>query len=358
MYFLLFLLGLISLCTGTEPCLGKNGSAAADQYECWNTNGILKDVKFPVCIPLSDRCEPSMLCNCPWCDDNWNCPTFKGCQENGGFLCVNSFNRSNQLWVCIPEAWKCDGIWDCPAGEDEGREFCDVSKCANNHNLTYWFQCNDTGRCISIDDVGNGQIDCVDGEDEDSGVIAWVLSKLTPTTAPSKITSRMPTMHPTQFLYVIELWMNVFGASFTEVCTQMDVLKFVLGSTLLLNETQISGYCSHHNFISPPYSRRMWEVSSDSSEDQSSSDEDNLSFRHSSQQLIARLTFYRRTLYYSTLRRILKFVDDIYQSDSSDSDEEEFEHSMDQLSHQLQVLWSQLLEKSVRVDVFRVSGNS
>jgi len=383
MYFLLWCLFEMLPFSSGETCTGPSDSASENQYECWNTNGVIKYVQFPMCVEQTQRCDSRQECDCPWCDDEWNCPTFEECQANGGFLCTNSYLESNQLWACIPGEWLCDGIWDCPSGEDEGKNACDVGKCADNKNMTYWYQCSDTGRCIDILLVGNGENDCVNGEDETLRIIEFVESYLktnnpeppikqnTTTTmilqgtTTTMLQGTTTTIKATiEALYGIDLLMNVLGVEFEDVCSDIDSrfdsLEIALAEALQLNSAQVSSMCQSDGQTPLPESRRMWQYSSDSDYDEDEDEsQDESEDSYSFVQVIVRLTFDDKKAYFTILQQILKYVSDFYESESSsDSIEEEFEKSMEDFDDEIGVYLSDTLRQLVRVETRRVSGNT
>jgi hypothetical protein len=410
---------MISFSLGTEPC--ASGSDADAQYQCWNTNGILKNLNTSLCIDLNQKCHSRESCECPWCDDQWNCPTFEGCKQNGGFLCLNStLPGTNELWACIPQEWKCDGIWDCPSGEDEGSQFCNVGKCAGNHNLTYWYQCSDTGRCIEVFAVGNGEIDCVNGEDEDPAIIAQVRNgamttttqlDLTTTqsgstttengnqgaptdpaatststsastsdatsstvsaaanTAPTTTTAPATTDSTTTIRspYGIDLIMFVVGVNFADVCrgvnARFDGLERALALVLNLYPAQVSSSCQRN--VLPPLSGRsrvlISSSDSDSEDDEESSEE--LLYSSPFQKVIAQLSFHTKSQYSNALEQILEFSNESTESDdssssSSDQSRHRFAKSIADLSGEIEMQLSHLLRKTIRVKITRVSGNA
>ncbi|GMS89022.1 hypothetical protein PENTCL1PPCAC_11197, partial [Pristionchus entomophagus] len=60
---------------------------------------------------------------------------------------------------CIPLEWICDGVHDCPNGQDEAH--CSYLHDCSSHQL----MCRD-GECISANYRCDGQSDCTDGSDE------------------------------------------------------------------------------------------------------------------------------------------------------------------------------------------------
>lgn len=74
--------------------------------------------------------------------------------ENGKFECSKS-------GLCIPLELTCDGIDNCPGDHsDEDRTFCSSRRCPSDY-----FKCTDN-RCISMDKICDGKIDCPDANDE------------------------------------------------------------------------------------------------------------------------------------------------------------------------------------------------
>jgi len=339
-----------------------------------------------VCINSTDRCDAADSCECPWCDDQWNCPSFEGCLENGGFLCSNSYlPGTNQLWACIPAEWKCDGVWDCPSGEDEGSEYCNVGKCAGNHNLTYWYQCSDTGRCISISSVGNGEIDCVDGEDENPTIIEEIRSERTtetipitgttinpdqqfedgtptpttlntaaPTTSPT-FASNMPTSSPTRsnnYPYGIDLVIQVSGVYLADVCSGLDArfkeLETAVILVLNLKGVQVFSSCQRNNNHHNRLLQSLLDIESES-DDQDSGEEDIYS-RHD-HTVIVKLHFPDRQYYLRLLKEILNTGHHLTQQD-----QKEAHKSVAKLSDEIQSELSNLLGILVEVKITRVSG--
>ena len=65
-------------------------------------------------------------------------------------------------FYCIPYQYICDGKWDCPGGYDElKRDRCiEMKKCIN------MFKCALSETCIHVGDTCNGIADCPEGDDE------------------------------------------------------------------------------------------------------------------------------------------------------------------------------------------------
>ena len=75
----------------------------------------------------------------------------RGCQNqecSASYKCKRSY--------CIPPHRICNGVLDCPFGDDEA--MCPVDSCEN------MLKCN--GQCIHVDQICDGIAHCVDGDDE------------------------------------------------------------------------------------------------------------------------------------------------------------------------------------------------
>ena len=87
----------------------------------------------------------------------WNGGHLQNCREfecNAKFKCPNSY--------CISWSFVCDGKWDCPEGVDENQEVF----CHSNMRCSRMFRCHDTYTCILLQNVCDGHIECVLGDDE------------------------------------------------------------------------------------------------------------------------------------------------------------------------------------------------
>ncbi|PAV56600.1 hypothetical protein WR25_00279 [Diploscapter pachys] len=62
---------------------------------------------------------------------------------------------------CIYQSNLCDGIADCPLGDDEEADFCKNYECDDQH-----FKCTSPPRCISLSLICDGQCDCSGCNDE------------------------------------------------------------------------------------------------------------------------------------------------------------------------------------------------
>ncbi|XP_077990499.1 uncharacterized protein LOC144444828 [Glandiceps talaboti] len=86
---------------------------------------------------------------------------YSSTETDGCFLC----NGDNV--VCIHKDLTCDGIDNCPNGEDELYD--------NTNDLSCTFVC-DNDRILERDNVCNGKEDCIDGKDEEEsvcGAVPW-----------------------------------------------------------------------------------------------------------------------------------------------------------------------------------------
>lgn len=349
------------------PCV----SGSTNQYQCWDANGMLGQGP-QVCISTNDKCDPADSCDCPWCDDQWNCPSFTECQQNGGFLCSKSFfPGTNELWACIPGDWKCDGVWDCPSGEDESSEYCNVGKCAQNHNLTYWYQCSDTGRCITINSVGNGEIDCVNGEDENPMIIRQIINaggNIVPvvTAPPSRsaehhgsTTSPPPTPSPTKtqnFPFGIDLVIRVSGIGLAEVCfgtqARFAELEQAVANILGLSPDHVVSTCQRRSFT---HIRLLhaW-VSGDS---ESSDSGEKSVFSSHNEQVTVKLYFNQREQYLRMLTDTFRISHHL-KEDSSSQEWNVAHTSAIALSNQIQAEVSALLDTQVQTKIIRITGTS
>ncbi len=70
--------------------------------------------------------------------------------------------------TCVDVKHRCDGIWDCVAGEDELS--CDTSHCpavgGGGGGGGWQFACRDRRQCINRSGYCDGERDCEDGSDE------------------------------------------------------------------------------------------------------------------------------------------------------------------------------------------------
>ena len=69
---------------------------------------------------------------------------------------------------CIAKTMICDGVKDCPNGEDEASD-----KCPTCHE-TGDFKCATTSRCVPLSLRCNQVNDCGDGSDENAAMCAQI----------------------------------------------------------------------------------------------------------------------------------------------------------------------------------------
>ncbi|XP_053978841.1 vitellogenin receptor isoform X2 [Hylaeus volcanicus] len=130
--------------------IGLHG-AYANEHECRKNNGncshvcLLSNLRSHICA-----CPPDMMLS----EDNRTCIAQTAC-ESGEVKC-----REHDK--CIKLHQRCDGVQDCPNGEDES-DVCDelqLSNCAKDQ-----FQCHN-GECVNKEAVCNSHYDCTDRSDE------------------------------------------------------------------------------------------------------------------------------------------------------------------------------------------------
>ena len=124
------------------PCINKYEIPCLEGYQrCFNITDI----------GMYKLDEYSHLVPC------WNGGHLQNCREfecNAKFKCPNSY--------CISWLFVCDGKWDCPEGVDENQEVF----CHSNMRCSRMFRCHDTYTCILLQNVCDGHIECVLGDDE------------------------------------------------------------------------------------------------------------------------------------------------------------------------------------------------
>ncbi|XP_053638851.2 low-density lipoprotein receptor-related protein 1B-like isoform X3 [Cherax quadricarinatus] len=86
-----------------------------------------------------------------------SCPVdiYLPCPKAGEFRCKTG--------TCIPEARRCDGVYDCRDGSDETPS-CSVTQCRREG----MFKCASTTECISLEGRCNDVQECSDGSDEEN----------------------------------------------------------------------------------------------------------------------------------------------------------------------------------------------
>lgn len=111
---------------------------------------------FPAaCIPEAWKCDGEF--DCPEKDDEDGCKDIK-CTDDQ-FKCKGF---SHNLPSCIPKSWVCDGQADC---QDQADEKNCASTPSKNSCKDDEFRCND-GQCIFKNWECDGEFDCKDKSDE------------------------------------------------------------------------------------------------------------------------------------------------------------------------------------------------
>jgi len=140
---------VFQICFGERICL-------SNEYKCNNRNGLYPILDQDQCILNDFLCDG--IADCPFGDDEWNCPSFSKCIELNGFQCKNTIEP-----ICISSNFTCDNIWDCPDQSDESNETCNQALHCNG------FVCNQTNyRCLPSNLVCDKKIydGCLNGQDE------------------------------------------------------------------------------------------------------------------------------------------------------------------------------------------------
>ncbi len=92
------------------------------------------------------------------------CRTGEHLQNCSKFECNSMFKCP--LYYCIPWSYLCDSKWDCPGGTDEGAQ----ANCGQWKKCTNMFQCKyshrDNQLCTHVSEVCDGIINCPHGDDE------------------------------------------------------------------------------------------------------------------------------------------------------------------------------------------------
>jgi len=126
------------------------------EFECGTRNSTATIIERDQCIPLDQVCDG--VPDCPFSDDEWNCPSFDLCSKSDNTFTCKSGN------ICILKAWTCDGLWDCPDQSDEADELCHQALNCNDG-----FVCTNTNnRCVPSQNICNNKTydGCLDGQDE------------------------------------------------------------------------------------------------------------------------------------------------------------------------------------------------
>ena len=104
----------------------------------------------PMCYPIDKSClyDYQSDGHMKYCRNGLH---LRGCQNQE---CSASY-KCKQAY-CIPTHRLCDGVLDCPLGDDEA--ICPVQSCVN------MLKCN--GQCIHVDQICDGISHCINGDDE------------------------------------------------------------------------------------------------------------------------------------------------------------------------------------------------
>lgn len=109
------------------------------------------------CYEVKDICnyQLDMFKHLAPCRNGAHLDSCKHFDCNATFKCQGSY--------CIPWSYVCDGIWDCPSGEDEVYD----SICGTSIICANMYKCRKTTRkCFHLSNVCDGKKDCVWGDDE------------------------------------------------------------------------------------------------------------------------------------------------------------------------------------------------
>lgn len=150
-------------------------SSAPEKFTCMCAQGFRSEGRSckSECKRNDFICTKTYKCIAPWwrcdgqddCGDGEDegyfvkgvCPPFP-C-DAGQFVCSRS--SPNTTAQCLYASRLCDGIKDCPRGDDEEPKFCESFECTEAQ-----FKCGDKKKCIPMTSVCDKKNDCEDGSDE------------------------------------------------------------------------------------------------------------------------------------------------------------------------------------------------
>ncbi|BHF69783.1 Protein fam98a [Sparganum proliferum] len=92
----------------------------------------------------------------------------------GEFQCkVRNRENGQTNFVCISNAWVCDGHVDCPGGEDEAPELCSNQKAPVGGCPPDTFSCPYDAKCLDYRFICDGKQDCFKSVDESTAACRW-----------------------------------------------------------------------------------------------------------------------------------------------------------------------------------------
>ncbi len=127
-----------------------------ESYECTIRHQIPCREGHPRCYNLSSICNYTLnLYNQLFpCRNGGHLASCEEFECNKMFKCQDSY--------CIPWQYTCDGKWDCSDGIDESHNFI----CENMEWCAHFFRCQETKICVHLAGVCDGLKDCPVGDDE------------------------------------------------------------------------------------------------------------------------------------------------------------------------------------------------
>ncbi|CAF1179580.1 unnamed protein product [Rotaria sp. Silwood1] len=155
-----------------------------------NSNDLIKFLKNHFKCEISDKyIHPvyiqNRFCDCPvndstWCDDEFDTENYIRLNTSFQTICeryvelspiiIDNRNETDetecQQWPCNNIYTRCDGIWNCPKGEDEiGCYSLPAFNCSSNHHLCVSPRTNQL-MCLPIEKIDDNIIDCLGATDE------------------------------------------------------------------------------------------------------------------------------------------------------------------------------------------------